>query len=332
MQPERQPLVTIVTPVYNAGRHIERCIESALAQTYAHWQQVIVDDGSSDDTMDRAARFSDARIRYFRMPHRGLDALAESYNTALKASNGALVAVLEGDDFWPADKLARQVRSFDDPSVMLSWGGAVIVDEDDAVVHAVPRAGLAAPELPLPELFYRLARKNIMTPTVTVMARRSALDAVGGFLQKAGAPFVDLPTWLAIAARIPGKAVMLSGNLGYYRRHATQTSQQRDLQMRFAHHEIVNAILSELDAQTLQRLHWDARRQRATLASAQLQRAVGCLRARQPAQARQLFMSALRRTRAPREMLRASLGVLSTVVGYDLVAAAENARVRLGID
>ena len=49
------PLVTIVSPTYNQSRFIGQCIESALAQTYRHWEMVIVDDGSTDETRRRRA-------------------------------------------------------------------------------------------------------------------------------------------------------------------------------------------------------------------------------------------------------------------------------------
>src|SRR5688572_10419542 len=100
------PLVTILSPTFNQERYVSQCIESALAQTYPHWEQIFVDDGSTDATREVIASYRDPRIRLIALPHRGLGALAESYNEALAVARGSLVGILEGDDAWPADKLA----------------------------------------------------------------------------------------------------------------------------------------------------------------------------------------------------------------------------------
>src|SRR5688500_11247566 len=106
------PRVTVITPVYNAERYLGACIDSVLAQTFGDWEQIIVDDGSSDGTEAVARSYTDARIRYLRLPHRGLSALAESYNTALREARGGVIAILEGDDVWEPHKLERQVPLF----------------------------------------------------------------------------------------------------------------------------------------------------------------------------------------------------------------------------
>src|SRR5258705_9845475 len=100
------PLVTIISPVYDQEQYVARCVESTLAQSYRHWEQVFVDDGSSDRTLEILATYRDPRIRVLTLPHRGLAALAASYNAALAATKGSLIAILEGDDRWPPDKLS----------------------------------------------------------------------------------------------------------------------------------------------------------------------------------------------------------------------------------
>ena len=119
---ERQPLVSILTPAYQQLGYIRRCIESVLAQSYARWELVVADDGSTDGTPEAVEAYRDARIQVLRLPHRGLGALAETYNAALARTSGPLVAILEGDDRWPPDKLALQVPVFEDEGVALSWG------------------------------------------------------------------------------------------------------------------------------------------------------------------------------------------------------------------
>lgn len=244
----------------------------------------------------------------------------------MSTGTGALVAILEGDDFWPNDKLAQQVPSFKDPEVHLTWGKAIVVDEQDQRQWVWPRPALPRRALSMEELFLRLTRANILTPTVTVMARRSGLEKIGGFQQPAGALFVDLPTWLKLAALVRGKARMLDAVLGYYRVHRAQTSTKHDFELRTAQTRVVDAVVSELDPSTLERLGWNDGQRRAARASAELAAGIAYLRSGDRTQARRSLVSVLFAVRSPRESLRAMLGMLSTLIPYDFVAAADRAR------
>lgn len=124
------PVVSIITPVYNHERYIGECIESVIRQTYTSWEMIVVDDGSTDGTWDLVQRFasSDPRIRVIRQGHVGIWRLSETYNKALRASVGQLVAVLEGDDLWPANKLEIQVDlHLKDTSLIFSYGRVALV-------------------------------------------------------------------------------------------------------------------------------------------------------------------------------------------------------------
>jgi len=112
---------------------------SVLAQTEPRWEQLVIDDGSTDGTDDVVKTFGDPRISLVRRNHRGIMHLADSYNDALAMARGEFVAVLEGDDFWPPWKLTRQLRSFHDPAVVLSWGRAAETDTDGRVMRLIPR-------------------------------------------------------------------------------------------------------------------------------------------------------------------------------------------------
>ena len=86
------PLVSIITPTYNHGLYIGRCLESVLAQTEPRWEQIVIDDGSTDGTADVVGRSTDARIRYVSQPHRGITGLGDAYNLALGMARGEYVA------------------------------------------------------------------------------------------------------------------------------------------------------------------------------------------------------------------------------------------------
>jgi len=117
-----RPMVSIITPTYNHERFIAQCIESVLAQSYPYWEQIIIDDGSTDRTSEIVARYRDDRITYTRQENRGIWQLSRIYNDALMRSKGQYIAILEGDDFWPPHKLERQMKAFEESNADISWG------------------------------------------------------------------------------------------------------------------------------------------------------------------------------------------------------------------
>src|SRR5438093_5519443 len=128
------PLVSILTPTYNQAMYLGECMDSVHEQTYTGWEQSVVDDGSTDSTQDLLSRRSDSRLMYFRVRHRGLEGLAETYNLALRRASGELIAILEGDDCWPRDKLEYQVKSFERKNVILTWGQGLVIDSAGSVI------------------------------------------------------------------------------------------------------------------------------------------------------------------------------------------------------
>src|SRR5437588_302353 len=116
------PLVSIITPTYNHERFIGPCIASLCDQAYGNWEQIIIDDGSTDNTAEVISKFKDPRIRYQYQQNQGPIELARTYNRALGMAKGDLIAILEGDDFWPHDKLATLVPCFLDDRVVLAYG------------------------------------------------------------------------------------------------------------------------------------------------------------------------------------------------------------------
>src|SRR5215472_13719208 len=118
----QSPLVSIITPTFNHEGYIGPCVESVLKQSFQDWEQIIIDDGSTDRTRDVVHRYSDQRIRYVYQENQGINALPHTYNRALGLCSGAFIAILEGDDLWPAHKLAHLTPAFDDPRVVLAYG------------------------------------------------------------------------------------------------------------------------------------------------------------------------------------------------------------------
>jgi glycosyltransferase involved in cell wall biosynthesis len=323
-----RPLVTIISPTYNQERYVAGCARSALAQTYPEWEQIFVDDGSTDRTREVLAEFDDPRIRVISLPHAGLADLTRSYNAALAASTGSLVAILEGDDLWPADKLEQQVRAFDAPDTLIAFGRADMIDADDHRLGELAMVGRAAPSTRIDtrRAFHRLTRSNFLTPTVTVMVRREALDRVQGFRQTGSSMLVDLPTWLWITATQEGHVEFLNRRLGMYRIHREQTSQRRRAEMTREHIAVVRAVEAALDDEALSRIGWtEAARARAE-SRANLAEGEVALDAGRHDDARAAFLAVLRAGSDARDMALAVIGVASSLVRYNLVRSAFDAR------
>lgn len=104
------PLVSIVTPVYNAARWLPETLATVKAQTFTDWEHLLVDDGSSDGSAKivQQAAHSDPRIRLLRAPRNAGPSAAR--NIALDAARGRFIAFLDADDLWLPEKLARSVE------------------------------------------------------------------------------------------------------------------------------------------------------------------------------------------------------------------------------
>jgi glycosyltransferase involved in cell wall biosynthesis len=101
------PLVSIVMPTYNRAKLILETIESVLHQSYPHWELIIVDDGSDDETEFVVNAISNSKIKYFRIAHTGL--LGKVRNVGIEKSSGQYIAFLDSDDLWRRDKLEFQL-------------------------------------------------------------------------------------------------------------------------------------------------------------------------------------------------------------------------------
>jgi glycosyltransferase involved in cell wall biosynthesis len=170
------PLVSIITPAYNAAAHIGDTIRSVLAQTFSRWEWIIVDDGSTDGTCEAVSKIGDPRVTLVRSEHSGIPAVAR--NKALAVAQGTYVAFLDADDVWTAEKLALQTQCLDaHPDVGLVFSKVFYFYNESGRLRRRPEPsmnGIANPGL----LFPHLAFRNLIC-TSSVVARRSLFDRHG---------------------------------------------------------------------------------------------------------------------------------------------------------
>ena len=107
----RPPVITVVMATYKRAHLIARSIQSVLAQTFPHWELVIVDDCSPDDTASVVRAFNDPRIRYLRHEKNG--GASKARNTGILAAGPSqFLAYLDDDDEWYPEKLELQLELF----------------------------------------------------------------------------------------------------------------------------------------------------------------------------------------------------------------------------
>lgn len=121
-------LVSIIMPTYNCGRFIAESINSVLAQTYANWELLIVDDCSTDNTAKVVATFKDPRIHYQCNEHNS--GAAVTRNTALRLAKGKYIAFLDSDDLWEPTKLEKQIAFMEKNNYAFSYTNYLEMDND----------------------------------------------------------------------------------------------------------------------------------------------------------------------------------------------------------
>ncbi len=147
------PRVTVFIPVYNRKHYITTAVESILAQTYTDFELLVLDDGSTDGTLDALANCHDPRLRLERNP-RNLG-LPSTRNRGLELAQGEYIALLDSDDkAWP-QRLARQVAVLDQRPDLVQIGAACdFMDAEGRLRSRVRRRPLDADEVAASLLFY----------------------------------------------------------------------------------------------------------------------------------------------------------------------------------
>ncbi|MBF0253108.1 MAG: glycosyltransferase [Candidatus Omnitrophica bacterium] len=103
----KQPFFSVIVPVYNRERFIDKCLQSILDQTFDDFEIIVVDDGSSDNTKSIITTFNDARIKYHYYEHSGV---SSARNKGLHLASGKFIAFLDSDDWWKPNKLQKGIN------------------------------------------------------------------------------------------------------------------------------------------------------------------------------------------------------------------------------
>jgi glycosyltransferase involved in cell wall biosynthesis len=184
MHSHQPPRVSVVLPAWNREASIRAAVNSVLSQTFVDFELLVVDDGSTDNTMAMLDDIADPRLR--RLSRTGNGGASAARNIGIRAAIGDWVAFQDSDDEWLPQKLEMQIARLDasGPEVVVCYTGMVIVGQSDpqgkagrTTVKYIP-----GPEIPVleGELHETLLGQSFIS-TQMFMARRTTLLEIDGF-------------------------------------------------------------------------------------------------------------------------------------------------------
>lgn len=207
------PFVSVVIPTRDRRDLLAAALASVLEQTGVEVEVLVVDDGSSDGTAEMVTGLQDPRIRLIRRDSPA--GVSAARNRGIAEASGRWVALLDDDDLWAPQKLARQLEAVEDGDRRWAYAGAVEIDADGRLLGGAPP--------PTPEdLVAGLARRNLMPAgSSNVIVRAETLSEVGVF-DEALRHLADWDLWLRLGkVGIPACA---SEPLVAYRVHRSQAT------------------------------------------------------------------------------------------------------------
>ncbi len=121
-----KPQVSIVVTCYNYGQYVTDCLDSIQNQTFSDFEVIVVDDGSTDNSVEKIKSFlKDRRFRCITQQNGGQ---ANAKNRGIKESKAELVAFLDADDIWESNKLEKQIKLLTNPAVGVVYSKARIIN------------------------------------------------------------------------------------------------------------------------------------------------------------------------------------------------------------
>jgi glycosyltransferase involved in cell wall biosynthesis len=205
------PQLSVLISVYNSEKYIEECIKSVLAQSFKDFELIIVNDGSTDSTLDILKNFNDSRIKIFSKTNSGL---IDSLNFGISLCQCELIARLDSDDVCVADRFEIQLNNFGVNDVIV--GSNAFLINEKSIIYG--KTNFPITNVRILESLKRLDN-CIIHPSV--IFKKSILLKAGGFCPEA-IHAEDFDLWLRMA--FYGEIKILKKPLIYLRKHSGNIS------------------------------------------------------------------------------------------------------------
>lgn len=207
-------MVSIITPSHNAEKFIAQTIESVLAQTYQEWEVIVVDDLSSDNTVQIIEDYAqnDPRIKLIKLEQKSGPAVAR--NRAIEASRGQYIAFLDADDLWMPEKLEKQISFMIKHDLAFTYSSYKVINVEDEFLTTF---------VTLPEISYESMLKTCSVGCLTAVYDR---EKIGKMYMPKLPKRQDYALWLSILKKI-GATKGLLEPLACYRIGQTSVSSNK---------------------------------------------------------------------------------------------------------
>ncbi|AFY54116.1 putative glycosyltransferase [Rivularia sp. PCC 7116] len=183
--------ISVIIPVFNGEVTIGETINSILNQTFRDIEIIIINDGSTDDTLATIKEISDSRIKIFSYPNAGLSA---SRNRGISQAKGEYISFIDADDLWTTDKLELQWKALqENPQAAIAYSWTDYIDESSQFLKSGRRIKANG------DVFSKLLVINFLENGSNPLIHRKALEKVGGFDESLAAA-EDIDMWLRLAA------------------------------------------------------------------------------------------------------------------------------------
>lgn len=223
------PLVTIITPAYNRADLVSATIESVLNQDYPHLEYIVLDDGSSDGTLEVIKRY-DGRLRWESHPNMGE---TRTVNRGFELARGEIVGVVNSDDPLLPGAVTKLVAALlEHPEVVVAFPDWLIIDAEGKAIQTFNAYDYTG--------YVDMVRRHFCLPGPGALFRRRVIDAVGG--RDPDFRYVgDLEFWYRVGCI--GNFLRVPEVLATFRVHpGSATVSQRGTRMAEEHVEVMDKL------------------------------------------------------------------------------------------
>ncbi len=186
-------LVSIIIPVYNGIKYIEKTLMTLLEQSYTHIEIILIDDGSTDDSLNYITKLSESDDRII-IIHKKNGGIASARNVGIKQARGEFIAFCDQDDLWHKQKLSKQIPLFSNEHVGLVYSKVLVENQTrKTLTHKDSSRFLKG------KVFNKLIEENFIS-CISAVVRKKTIKEAGLFNEKKSLMGVDdWNLWLKIA-------------------------------------------------------------------------------------------------------------------------------------
>jgi len=167
------PTVSVIIPAYNAEKTILETIESLQKQTFTDFEIIVINDGSTDSTVELLSKISDLRLKVYTFPNGGLPV---ARNRGIEKATGEFITFIDADDLWTPDKLESQVTALQqNPEAGVAYSWTAFINEHSEYMYAWE------PLYHQGNVYPQLLIRNFISSGSNLMVRREFIEAAGKF-------------------------------------------------------------------------------------------------------------------------------------------------------